>query len=343
MEPYVTRASRTTCAIILFASANAAFGQDSLEEALGVPHRPAVDVFLGQSDAQPHHSLSLSPATSSASSGGFLDQPVRLALVDPDTGAAVAPIAPAAAESAGEDNAAELAKKLQNPVASLISVPFQFNVDTGFGPKDADKLTLNIQPVIPITLNDDWNLIIRTILPVVHLGSLADGVSSETGLGDTVQSFFFSPKEPVGGWIIGFGPVFLWPTATEDLLGGEQWGAGPTFLVLRQESGWTYGLLANHIWSYAGNDDRDDVNATFLQPFISYTLPTYTTIGLSSESTYNWDEGEWTVPLIAQVSQLVKVGKLPVQFSLGGKYFLEAPDGGPEWGIRFTVTFLFPK
>jgi hypothetical protein len=251
--------------------------------------------------------------------------------------------APPAAPSGGGD-AVELAKKLSNPVASLISVPFQFNYDEGFGPKDAYKLVLNVQPVIPLTLNDEWNLIVRTIVPVVYQDSLADGIDSKFGLGDTVQSFFFSPKEPTaGGWIWAVGPVFLWPTATDDTLGAEKWGAGPTGLLLKQEKGWTYGILANHIWSYAGDGDRGEVNATFLQPFLSYTWPTATTVGINTESTYDWNSDQWTVPLNLSVSQLVKLGGQPVQFAIGPRYYAESPDGGPEWGVRFTVTLLFPK
>jgi hypothetical protein len=238
----------------------------------------------------------------------------------------------------------ELAKKLSNPVASLISVPFQFNYDEGFGPKNAGKFVLNIQPVIPITLNEEWNLILRTIVPVVYQDSIADGISSEFGLGDTVQSFFFSPKAPTtGGWIWAIGPVILWPTATDDILGSEKWGAGPTGLLLKQEHGWTYGILANHIWSYAGDSDRDEVNATFIQPFLSYTWPSATTLAINTESTYNWSSSDWTVPLNLSVSQLVKFGKQPVQFSLGPRYYVVSPDGGPEWGVRFSMTLLFPK
>ncbi len=155
------------------------------------------------------------------------------------------PPTPPAEAPAGDDT--ELAKKLSNPIANLISVPLQFNYDKGFGPKDAGVLRLNVQPVIPITLNEDWNLITRTIIPLVYQESPADGIDSQFGLGDTVQSFFFSPKQPFNGWIWGVGPVFNWPTATDDQLGSEKWGAGPTIVVLKQESGWTYGMLANHI------------------------------------------------------------------------------------------------
>lgn len=253
--------------------------------------------------------------------------------------------APAESGSAGGgSNAAELAKKLANPVASLISVPFQFNYDEGFGPKDAYKLTLNIQPVVPISLDEEWNLIIRTIVPVVYQDSLADGIGSKFGLGDTVQSFFFSPKAPTsGGWIWGVGPVFLWPTGTDDILGSEKWGAGPTGLILRQEKGWTYGMLANHIWSYAGDGDRRSVNATFLQPFLVYTFPTATGIGINTESTYDWSDSQWTVPINVFINQVVKFGKQPVQFQIGPRFYAETPDGGPEWGVRFAMTFLFPR
>ena len=240
--------------------------------------------------------------------------------------------------------AKELAKQLSNPVASLVSVPLQFNWDTGIGPKDADRVTLNVQPVIPFSLNEDWNLISRTILPISYLASTADGVDSAFGLGDTVQSLFFSPKKPTeAGWITGFGPVLLLPTATENAFKSKQWGLGPTGVALRQHDGWTYGALANHVWGVNDPDDREQISATFLQPFLVYTTPTAVSYSLNTESTYDWKSEQWTVPINVAVSKLTSIGKQKVSFQLGGRYYADAPDGGPDWGLRFTATLLFPK
>lgn len=251
---------------------------------------------------------------------------------------------PGASSLLAQDDAAELAKKLTNPVAALVSVPFQNNFDFGAGPAgDGFQYKLNIQPVIPISLNEEWNLISRTIVPYISQDNVI-GTTSQDGLSDTVQSLFFSPVEATKtGWIWGAGPVFLLPTATESLLGTEKWGAGPTALLLKQENGWTYGALANHLWSYAGDDARADVDATYLQPFVSYTTPKQTTYTLSAESTYDWEATQWTIPLNFNVAQLVKIGGAPVQFQLGGRYYAEGPTNGPEWGLRFAVTLLFPK
>jgi len=251
-----------------------------------------------------------------------------------------------AQDAATDDKAAaaELAKKLSNPVASLISVPIQNNFDFGAGPTgDGFQYKVNIQPVVPISLNEKWNLISRSIIPVVYQENIV-GTSSQAGLSDTVQSLFFSPKAPTsGGWIWGVGPVLLLPTATDDLLGTEKWGAGPTAVLLKQQNGWTYGVLANHIWSYAGESSRSEVNATFLQPFLTFTTPKQTTFTINTESTYDWANSQWTVPLNASVAQLVKLGKLPLQFQIGARYYAEKPANGPEWGLRFSVTLLFPK
>jgi hypothetical protein len=249
-------------------------------------------------------------------------------------------------ESAATDEAAELAKKLANPIASLISVPAQYNYDEYGGRNDGASVSrLNIQPVIPFSLTEDWNVITRTIVPLVDQQDFPLDAMNESGLGDITASQFFSPKASgAGGWIWGVGPVELLPSATDEMLGGEKWGLGPTGVVLKQQGPWTFGLLANHIWSVAGDDDRSDINATFLQPFVSYITKTKTTFGVNTESTYDWENEAWSVPVIAQVSQLFKIGPQILQFAVGAKYWAESPDDGPDgWGFRAQLTFLFPK
>jgi hypothetical protein len=252
---------------------------------------------------------------------------------------------PGDASDTGEaaNSEADLAKKLSNPVASLISVPFQSNFDFGGGTNNhAFRYTMNVQPVIPISLNDQFNLIVRVITPFIYQQEQFPGQQDNTGLGDTTPSFFLSPKKPIGGWIVGAGPVLLLPTATDTALGGEKWGIGPTIVVLQQKGPLTYGMLANHIWSFAGEDDRANVNRTFLQPFFAYNTKSGFGVTLQTESTYDWDAHQWTIPIGLFFSQVLKVGNQPIQISAGPRYYAEGPSGAPDWGFRIALTFLFP-
>ena len=247
-------------------------------------------------------------------------------------------------QPATAQDASDLAKKLSNPVADLISVPFQLNYNEGYGDGDGDQITLNFQPVIPFSISPNWNVISRTIVPVVSQDGVIPGEGSQFGFGATIQSFFFSPKAPTDfGLVWGVGPVFLIPTATDNIA-TDQWGAGVTGVALRQAGPWTVGALANHIWSISGDDEDGDISSTFLQPFASYTTPKATSFTLNTESTYDWENEEWSVPINAVVAQVIKIGGRPVQFGVGARYWLDSPDGGPDgWGARAQVTLLFPR
>ena len=242
-------------------------------------------------------------------------------------------------------SAEELAKKLSNPVASLISVPLQFNHDENIGAADGRRSFVNVQPVVPISISQDWNLISRTIVPLIDQKDIAGPSGSQSGVGDIVQSLFFSPKAPTaGGLIWGAGPVILLPTASNTLLGAEKWGLGPTGVVLTQRGPWTYGALGNHIWSFAGKSSRADISATFVQPFLSYTTKSATSFGLNTESTYDWKSNRWAVPINVTVGQVLKLGNQLIQVGGGARYWAKSAPNGPEgWGYRIALTFLFPK
>jgi hypothetical protein len=248
---------------------------------------------------------------------------------------ALAATAPAwSQEQAQGQSDAELAHQLANPVAGLISVPFQLNYDCCTGARDDGRTTLNVQPVIPVTLNENWSVIIRTIVPLIH----QEGARSQTGFGDTTQSFFFTPPSRNGfTWAIG--PALFYPTGTEDL-SAAKWGAGPTALLLKQQGHVTVGILANHIWSVGGDSGHPDLSNTFLQPFFNYTFPDSTGIQINSESTYDWEREEWTVPINVGVTHVFNFSGQRVQLGLTGRAYL---DGDPDWGVRFTTTLLFPK
>lgn len=250
----------------------------------------------------------------------------------------VALAGPSAAQTADE-----LAKKLSNPIASLTSVPLQGNFDFGGGADgDGFGFTLNVQPVIPIRLNADWTLISRTIVPLSYRDYIPTPGSSVSGIGDITQSFFFSPSSSQNGVTWGVGPVFLLPTATDDRLGAGKFGIGPTGVVLKQTGPWTVGALANHIWSVGGSDARPDVNATYFQPFLSYALGSGQTVSFNVESSYNWEADQWTVPINVGYSKVFKSGSQLMSFQAGAKYYADGPAGVPEWGLRTTLTLLFP-
>lgn len=253
----------------------------------------------------------------------------------------IAPAAALAQDAGGTPSADELAKKLSNPVASLISVPIQYNYDDGYANGGYNN-TLKLQPVIPISLSPDWNLISRTILPFTYQNDVRPG-TDQAGLGDTVQSFFFSPAKPTAsGLIWGVGPAILAPTGTDEL-GAHKWGLGPTGVVLKQQGPWTYGALANHLWDVGGSG-RQPISATFLQPFLTWGgLGKGQTLGVNAESTYDWKHHQWTVPVNLFYSKVSRIGSQLVSYTAGVRGYGARPDGGPDWGFRLQLTLLYPK
>jgi hypothetical protein len=260
---------------------------------------------------------------------------------------AFAPFRANAAESAGEQESKteELAKETQNPVANLISVPFQNNFNFGIGPNDATQWVLNVQPVIPITLNKDWNLITRTIMPIINQPSFAPGIPSASGLGDINPSLFLSPAN-AGKLIWGVGPTMTFPTASDSLLGNGKWSAGPSLVLLATPGHWVFGALANNQWSFAGWG-KNNVNSMLIQPFLNYNFPHGWYFTSSPVITANWlaaSNDRWVVPIGGGIGKLFRLGKLPINTQLTAYSNVVKPrQGGADWQLRFQVQFLFPK
>ena len=248
---------------------------------------------------------------------------------------------PAPAFAAETDS--DLATQIANPIASLISVPFQFNYDCCYGPERAGQVLLNVQPVIPFQLDDTWTLITRTIVPVIDQEEAVPGAGNRFGLGDTLQSFFFSPKPAPDGIMWGAGPAILWPTGTDAQFSGRKWGAGPTAVALKQSAGWTVGVLANHVWSFAGDGNFPRISTTSIQPFIAYQWKDTTTLTFTSESQYAWVGNQWTVPLDLLLSRIYRLGGQPLSLQIGPRYFPVTPSEGARWGIRVNLSLLFPQ
>jgi hypothetical protein len=244
-------------------------------------------------------------------------------------------------------SAEELAKLAQNPVGNLISLPFQNNTNLNYGPLDKTQNILNIQPVIPIEVSKDWNVITRTILPVIWNPSLGPNDPSTTGIGDTTFTAFLSPANP-GKLIWGAGPVLQIPTNSNAELGNKNWGLGPSFVVLHLDKGdpWVYGVLVNNVWSLSSDERGGSYNNGLIQPFVNYNFKEGFYLTSSPIATVNWkaDSGnKWTVPIGGGVGKIFHFGRLPVNTQLSAYYNVVRPDDGPNWQIRFQVQLMFPK
>jgi len=239
----------------------------------------------------------------------------------------------------------DIAKQAQNPIASLISVPFENDFNPYTGVNKEDSYVLEMKPVIPIRLSNDWTLITRTIIPVIQVPDLAPAVYGTTGLGDVQESLFLSPTK-AGPVIWGAGPVISIPTATENILGTKKLSVGPTVVVLRIQGHWLFGSLVQNLFSVAGPSGRPDVNQMLMQPFGNYNLPHKWYLTSSPIITANWEvrpSERWVVPVGGGVGKIVHFGKLPVNIYTQFFRNVQRPDGTSSWSARFQMQLLFPK
>ena len=256
--------------------------------------------------------------------------------------------AAAAQEKPSGLSAAELARLAQNPIANLISVPFQNNTAFNVGPLEKTQNVLNIQPVIPISITPGWNVITRTIVPLISQPAFEPGQDRLFGLGDVQFSAFLSPSA-ADGWIWGVGAIAQLPTnSNADRLGNERWGLGPTAVVLHLDHGdpWVYGALVNNVWSVTGSDRSPRYSQALFQPFLNYNLPGGTYLTTGPEITANWDasgDDVWTVPLGGGIGHIFHLGRLPVNAQLQGYYNVIRPDDAADWIVRFQLQFMLPK
>ena len=242
------------------------------------------------------------------------------------------------------DSSGDLAKAAQNPIANLISLPLQLNVNTGIGPDDETQSILNIQPVWPVGLNDNWNMITRTIAPVISQPDILTGEGRVNGLGDINFTAFFSPAGS-GDLTWGVGPVFVLPTATDEVLGTDMWSAGASAVLLTMPGNWVIGSLFSNIWSVGGSGDSD-VNMFSWQYFINYNLPNGWYLTSAPIITANWEadsDNRWTVPFGGGVGKIFKIGNQPVNGQISAYNNVETPNTGADWQFRFQLQFLFPK
>jgi hypothetical protein len=246
------------------------------------------------------------------------------------------------AQPAGAEQ--DLAKAVQNPVSNLVSVPVQENMDFGIGPFGRVRTTTNLQPVYPASITSTWNLIARVILPIVYQPDVIAEDGGTFGLGDTSATFFVSPARP-GAVIWGLGPAFLVPSGTADVLGTGKWSAGPSAVVLIQPAPWTVGVLANNVWSFAGNDGRPSVNQFLLQYFVNYNLPTGWFITSSPILTASWEANgeQWVVPFGAGIGKVFKIAGQAMNGQVSGFYNAIRPEAAPDWQLRLQLALLFPK
>lgn len=240
----------------------------------------------------------------------------------------------------------ELAKLAQNPVANLVSIPIQNDFNYNVGPHNGNQYVGNFQPVIPFSPTESWNVITRTIVPVIHQPWLGPDFGDTWGMGDIQFTAFLSPDKPTHGIIWGVGPIVQMPSGTDNSTTAGKWAAGPSAVVVRMDGHWVYGALVNYLSSFAGQEDRGAVSQWTIQPFVNYNLPDgwyLSTSPIMTADMMTEASQRWTVPVGGGAGKIVHLGKVPLNLQLQGFYNVAHPDAGPEWSVRFQLQILLPK
>jgi hypothetical protein len=240
----------------------------------------------------------------------------------------------------------ELIQQLANPLAALLSVPVMNSFDFHVGPtREGFRHTLSVQPTLPLSIGENWNVISRTIVPLVYQEDVVPGAGDQYGLGDIVEAVYVASVEPGrNGYVWGVGPIARIPTGADDFLTQDQWQLGPTFAGVKQQDSFTFGVVGTHLWSVEGNPKRPEASLSTVEPFIDFTTGDLWTLSFHLPALYDWNAHEWTLPLTLSVKKLATFQSLPVHLSFGVRYWADGPETGPhDLGFLFGVTFVFPK
>ena len=246
--------------------------------------------------------------------------------------------------NAAGPSARDLAKESQNPVSNMISIPFQNNTSFGIGPQDRTQNVLNIQPIIPVSLSEDWNLINRTIAPLIYQPFADRSSGGMFGLGDISHTAFLSPAK-ASAIIWGAGPIISFPTATDKILGSGKWSAGPSLVALTMQGHWVFGAIGSNLWDFAGQSSRSHINQFQIQTFINYNLPDGWYMVTAPIITANWkadSSDRWVIPVGGGGGKVFTIGGQAINAGVQAYYNVEKPDGGPDWTLRCVVQLLFP-
>ena len=246
----------------------------------------------------------------------------------------------------GQTDQAELTKQAQNPIANLISLPLQNNIEFGLGAYNRTKNTLNIQPIYPIALGERLIMINRFIIPILWQPDLSMETGSTSGLGDINYTPYFSPVTPSAlTW--GIGPVMIFPTASDPSLGSGKFSVGPSVVLVYMLDKWMFLSVMSNWWSVAGDEARADVSVFYWQPGASHFLAKHWYLTSAPIITANWEapaDERWTVPIGGGGGKNFKIGNQAMDAQIQVFYYLASPQSiDQEWSLRLQLKFLFPK